>query len=98
VWGAPSDFASLWPISHFWEIVLKELEIQDRTNLEQFFRHTLQIKDLTSSYIIEELRLVSERCMKDPTYLPAPGFLNDLYRKLDALSAGMDESSKKDFM
>jgi hypothetical protein len=68
------------------------LSLQDRANLEQFFRHTLLIGNLTSGHIMEELRDISELCEKDSTYSPAPGFLHDMYRKLHALKDEMDES------
>jgi hypothetical protein len=92
LWDAPADFTSMRPIRHIWEPITMALGLQDRANLEQFFRHILLIEDLTSGHIIEELRDVSELCEKDSTYSPAPEFVYDMYRKLDALREGMDES------
>jgi hypothetical protein len=92
LWGAPADFTSMRPIRPIWEPITIALTLQDRINLEQFFRQTLLIEDLTSGHIIEELRDISELCGKDLAYSPAPEFLHDMYRKLDALREGMDES------
>jgi len=81
------------PIRHIWEPMATALSLQDRANLEQFFRYTLLIEDLTSDHIVEELRNVSELCGEDSAYSPAPESLHDAYRKLDALRKGMSESS-----
>jgi hypothetical protein len=92
LWDAPADFMSMKPVRHIWEPITMVLSFQARANLEQFFRHTLLIKDLTGGHIVEELRAVSELCGRDSTYTPAQEFLHAMYRKLDALKDGMDGS------
>ena len=81
------------PVGHIWEPITRTLRTQDREKLEQFFRHTLLIKDIASDHIVTELRELSELCDKDSTYSLAIDLLRDIYQSLDALREGMDESS-----
>src|SRR3954452_20637461 len=55
LWDAPGGFTAREPVKHVWEPVMETLSLQDRGNLEQFFRHPLLIGDTTSSDILEEL-------------------------------------------
>ena len=92
LWDAPANFTSMRPIKHIWEPVAMTLSPHDRINLEQFFRRTLLIEDLTGGHVVEELRYVSELFGKYTTYPLGPKCLHDMYRKLDELRKGMDES------
>lgn len=80
------------PLKVIWEPVAVTLGIQDRVNLEQFFRHTLLIGDVTDSDILEELGDLSKRCEDDPAYSPELEFIHEMYQRLDGLRKGMDES------
>lgn len=77
---------------HIWGPIMATLSLQDRGNLEQFFRHTLLIRNVTSGDIVDELREVAELCEKVPTYSPEPKLLHDIYQMLNTLRIGMDES------
>ena len=69
------------------------LNLQDRGQLEQFFRHTLQIEDITSTDAVSELRAISEYCKKDAAYSPKLACLSEIYHLLDSLRKQMDATS-----
>lgn len=91
LWNAPGSFTTRKPVRHIWEPIMETLSLQDRGNLEQFFRHTLLIRDVTDGDILEELGDLSELCENDPTYSPGLEAIHEIYQMLDGLRKGMDE-------
>ncbi|KAF2791877.1 hypothetical protein K505DRAFT_326545 [Melanomma pulvis-pyrius CBS 109.77] len=91
LWDAPGSFTTREPVRYIWEPVMKTLSPQDRGNLEQFFRHTLQIGEVTHGDILEELGDFSELCESDLTYSPGLEDIHEIYQMLDGLRKGMDE-------
>jgi len=64
---------------------------QDRENLEQFFRRTLVVRDISFEDILVELsHLVElgEKGLGDQTHL------HDLYKKMNELWEGLDEEDR----
>jgi hypothetical protein len=84
------------PLKLIWEPVVVTLGLQDRENLEQFFRHTLVIGDVTNDDILKELGDLSELCKDDPAYSPELEFIHEMYQRLDRLRKEMDQSNLRD--
>ena len=95
VLDAPLDFSCKEPIGEIWKPVANELNPSDRASLEQFFRHTLQIKPINSTDIMEELKALGGQSADDPTATVAIDFIQELYAKLDQMRADADEQTKQ---
>lgn len=60
------------------------LDLQDRENLEHFFRHTLLIRDITHNDVLNELRNLSEPGEHSQEW-PELGLVREMYKILDGL-------------
>jgi hypothetical protein len=66
----------------------QDFPAQDRDNLEQFFRRTLDIRDISFDDILVELGHLVELGEKDLADQTHP---HDLYKKMNELWEGLDE-------
>jgi len=87
--------STMVPLKPLWEPVMATLGLQDRENLEQFFRRTLLIGDVTGGDILTELNYLFALREDDPAYSPELECMHEMYQRLDGLRKGMDESKSR---
>lgn len=95
LWDAPARMSGAVSLKLIWEPVGAALGLQDRDNLEQFFRHTLLIGDITAGGILEELADLSKCSQDNPAHSLEMELVHQLYQRLDGMRKGMDESNSK---
>jgi hypothetical protein len=95
LWDAPPGMRIAHPLKADWLPVFEDgaqgLPTQDRENLEQFFRRTLVVRDISFEDILVELgHLVElgEKGLGDQTHP------HDLYKKMNELWEGLDEEDR----
>lgn len=83
------------PLKFIWEPVGVTLGLQDRDNLEQFFRHTLLIGNITADDILEEPEDLSKSSQDKLTRSLQRELIYEMYQRLDDLRKGMAVSNSR---
>ncbi|KAF5687871.1 hypothetical protein FDENT_5161 [Fusarium denticulatum] len=88
LWNAPEGINVYHPLRSLWLPVMARMEPADRKKLEDFFRQTLAIRDMTEHDVLSELRHLSRSLDQTKDYSVVT---MELYKILQAQTENLNE-------